>query len=300
MSFVILVGLLHLLAAYVAGGKIDPFYQRFTTPLQKSLILGTSRAAQGILPEVINNGFRDTDLELPIYNFAFTNLHSPYGSAYLKAIKVKLDPKTKNGLFILSVDPWSLSVRNEGDEEPIFREKKLVLGNINCYTCYPNFDYLFRFYDKTWGRIIWDHFTNKEMVLQKNGWLEVTIPMDEKSIQKRTREKIYQYQYSQFPTVHFSQKRIAYLSKIIDFLKLHGTVYLVRIPVIKEILNIENNLVPDFDEQMHRLATSREVVYFNLMEQTNSLIFTDGNHLYKDSAKEFSEMIVDEILRFPN
>lgn len=60
-----------------ADGYTDPFYIRFTTPKQNNLILGTSRAAQGLQPDV----FKDI-LETDVYNYAFTVTHSPYGPTY--------------------------------------------------------------------------------------------------------------------------------------------------------------------------------------------------------------------------
>ena len=37
----------------LTNGYTDPFYLRFTTPKNNNLIIGTSRAAQGIQPEII-------------------------------------------------------------------------------------------------------------------------------------------------------------------------------------------------------------------------------------------------------
>lgn len=77
-----------------ADGSTDPFYIRFTTPQQESLILGTSRAAQGLQPKVF-----DSISSLDIYNYAFTIGHSPYGKTYLNSIKKKIRENTKNGVL---------------------------------------------------------------------------------------------------------------------------------------------------------------------------------------------------------
>ena len=50
-----LVGALAL-GPVVLGGRVDAFYGRFTSPLAGSLVLGTSRAAQGIQPAVLAAG----------------------------------------------------------------------------------------------------------------------------------------------------------------------------------------------------------------------------------------------------
>ena len=39
----------------LADGATDAFYLKFATPKQSSLIVGSSRAAQGIIPNIIND-----------------------------------------------------------------------------------------------------------------------------------------------------------------------------------------------------------------------------------------------------
>src|SRR4051812_33254984 len=84
---------------YFSNGKSDYFYLRFTTPPQPSLILGTSRAAQGLQPSVFNES--NLAFAKPMFNFSFANNISPYGPIYLNAIKKKVSTASKNGLFIL-------------------------------------------------------------------------------------------------------------------------------------------------------------------------------------------------------
>ena len=61
-------------------GNTDPYYKRFTTPTNNSLILGVSKAAQGLQPQVFNNILNRKDL----FNYSFTISSSPYGKLYLK------------------------------------------------------------------------------------------------------------------------------------------------------------------------------------------------------------------------
>ena len=69
----------------LADGSTDAFYVKFTTPKQKALIIGSSRAAQGLQPAVINLVLENTH----IYNYAFSRVHTPYGPAYFNSIKKK-------------------------------------------------------------------------------------------------------------------------------------------------------------------------------------------------------------------
>ena len=140
---ILLVAIAHIVVAFFGDGKTDAYYLRLTTPKQKSLILGTSRAAQGIFPEEFQDLIDTFNFEGPLYNFAFTALNSPYGEHYFSAIQQKLDPAAKNGLFVLTVDPWSLSSLQSNTKNNLGgREADLFLGNLNCYTCNPNFEYL--------------------------------------------------------------------------------------------------------------------------------------------------------------
>ena len=62
------------LALSFADGSTDNYYIRFSTPRQENLILGTSKAAVGLNPDVFN-----TICNVNMFNFAFTVTQSPYG-----------------------------------------------------------------------------------------------------------------------------------------------------------------------------------------------------------------------------
>ena len=69
-----------------------------------------------------------------IFNFAFTIAHSPYGPAYLKGIKRKLSDDSKNGLFIVGLDAWSIADSSEDpNDESQFDENKRNFKEIADY-----------------------------------------------------------------------------------------------------------------------------------------------------------------------
>jgi hypothetical protein len=53
-------------------------------------------------------------------------VQSPYGQVYFKALKRKLDPETKDGIFILTVGPWNLSLNKNIKNEKDFRKNILL------------------------------------------------------------------------------------------------------------------------------------------------------------------------------
>ena len=142
---ILVIGILssYIFLGFFADGYTDPFYLRFTSPKQKSLIIGTSRAAQGIRPSIMDSVLDAKRFNIPIYNFAFTILHSPYGKTYYNAIDSKLVKDNFNGLFIVAVDPWSISLRTNlnYDIESKKELSKLIYFNMN-----PNYDYLMNAY----------------------------------------------------------------------------------------------------------------------------------------------------------
>jgi hypothetical protein len=271
------------------SGHFDPFYTRFTTGRAPSLIIGTSRAAQGLQPAVFS------DLAPGMQNFAFTLSHSPYGAAYLELIKKKVDPEAKEGLFILSVDPWSLSSFSaEEDEEKNFRENKLFTANIKLVNTNPNLEYMLRFAEEP----LYTVFTQKRehMKLHKDGWLQVNTSIDSASVRSRTRGLVRNYQsYAQNAFVH--PLRVKALEETIQFLQAQGRVVLVRIPASKEIAAIETAYAPLFNEQIQELANRHGVQFFDYLGESGQYVTTDGLHLYKDAGRLFSEELKRDISR---
>ncbi|HLV40385.1 hypothetical protein [Xanthomarina sp.] len=89
----------------MADGTTDAFYKKLSSQKQTSLIVGSSRAAQGIHPNIIDSVYGSNS----IYNYGFTISASPYGKAYYTSILSKLKRKEEKGVFIIAVTPWSLS-----------------------------------------------------------------------------------------------------------------------------------------------------------------------------------------------
>ncbi|RLD39900.1 MAG: hypothetical protein DRI86_16220 [Bacteroidetes bacterium] len=273
--------------SFLANGYTDPFYMRFTTPKQTSLILGTSRAAQGIQPAV----FEDI-LGKKISNFAFTVANSPYGYIYLESIKRKINKK-HGGFFIIAVSPWSISSRcKDPNDTTSFRENGLCLSNTTNISINPNIEYL---YKNLQGSYIDLFLPQKHMFLHKDGWLEIKdIPMDSLTVSNRIKAKVKIYRDEVLPEMKLSSYRLNYLIKTISYLKQYGKVYIVRLPMHKDFMSIENKLMPNFDNTIKE-AIEISNNYLDLTKDNDKYIYTDGNHLYKSSGKEVSKQIAEFI-----
>jgi hypothetical protein len=267
-----------------ADGWTDPFYIRFTTPKQQNMILGTSRAAQGLqtkkFEQILNQGF---------YNYAFTVAHSPFGKVYYESIKRKHSRK-KGGLFIVAVDPWSISSWCESPNDlEQFRENNLFLDKIKIVDFNPNIFYLL---DNLSGNYLDILFKKKSsMFLHKDGWLEVSnIKMDSVSVANRVSNKIETYRYTYLPKTNYSSIRLDYLVKTIIYLKEYGNVYLVRLPIHEGMMEVEEELMPDFDLKIKE-AIDLSSGYLDMTPQNELFEYTDGNHLYKESGKKVSTYV---------
>lgn len=299
--FSILPLCLIVLSFFLADGTIDSFYLRFTTPKQSNLILGTSRAAQGLQPQIIDSVLKQNGFEYKLFNYSFTLAHSPYGPVYFQAIKKKLDEQAKNGIYIIAVDPWSISSNTKDPNDSMaFEENKLCLAKTKHVNGnHLNIDYLINSYSQPIFSIYIHKIKNllrePTTVLHKNGWLEVSVSMDSAQAQARLKNRIKEYTASFVPYYHFSSLRFFYLEKIIDLLNQHGNVYMVRLPVDSNLRKMDDHLIPNFDSLMTVLASEKKVQYINYIDDSNKYAYTDGNHLYKTCGRVVSRKLAEAI-----
>ena len=301
MLFSLLVFLSILFVFSLADGYSDSFYLRFTSPRQQSLILGVSRAAQDLEPSVFNQIFAKGNKTNKFYNYSFSLGHSPYGYVYFTSIKKKIDPDVKDGVYILDVEPWTISSRTTNpNDSSKFEELNFALAKTNFVNIKPNIQYLFSCFDDPYIFILWYKFKHFATYLHNDGWLEVTVPMDSIAIKTRMDRKIKDYTTNYIPNFKFSQTRFHYFLETINFLKTHGKVYLVRLPVHPRILSLENELMPQFDSLIDNVSLKLNVVYFNFKDSSTNYQYTDGTHMYKASVGKLSEEIAREILESQN
>lgn len=271
-----------------ADGYSDPFYIKFTTPKQSSIILGTSRAAQGLQPRVF-----DSVLKKKFSNYAFTVLHSPFGETYLNSIKRKLDRSTKQAIFIVAIDPWSVSSFTKSPEDSVsFRELNLALGNTKLVNIKPNPFYLINNWDKKYYDLITEKQSN--FFLHDNGWLEINIILDSIKEAENVDNKVRKYRKNMLLNAQFSKTRFRFLKETINFLKMYGDVYLVRLPIHEKMMQIDNALMPDFNFKMKE-AILISNGYLDLTPLNADFNYTDGNHLHKLSGKIVSEIVANWI-----
>jgi hypothetical protein len=225
-----------------------------------------------------------------IYNFAFTVAHSPYGPAYLKAIKRKLSETdtTKRAIFIVTVDAWSISDANiDPNDETQFDENKSFLNKLTTVSSKPNIPYLLGFYKNKFAKIF-----DRDTVayLHDDGWLEINTRMEPAVIDVRIQNKATSLQERK-SRYQLSKTRLSYLYETIEYLKQRGEVFVIRLPVHPDLTELDVAVVPEFTELMYKLSREIYVPYLDLSHENAEYTYTDGIHLYKDSAWEVSERV---------
>jgi hypothetical protein len=288
LSLIVLFISLYFIFSFF-DGTYDTRYLRFTTKKKESLILGGSRSASAINPEILFE--KDLCNSEPL-NFSFTARLSPYGPSYYNCIERKLKKGTTDGLFIVSVNPRLISSKSNDPNNPeLFREKNSVIGEITFVNQNPNFDYLLNFSEIS----LIEFFTKEkpEMLLHKNGWIEFS----EASDSVRTVRSQKTFKKLKRKTDKISSLRIEYLKKTINFLKQHGKVYLVRIPAEKEFLVYEDSMMPDFNNLMERISSELNVPFIDFTPAYGDYTYRDGSHMSASSAIKFTAVMADTISR---
>lgn len=302
ITFSILPLLVICFAIFLTGEKTDDFYKRFTSGAQSSLILGSSRGSS-IDPAILDSIIKVKKPTIKFYNYAFTWGHSPYGPKYLESIRKKLNPKTKDGIFIVIVEPTALMVNRKTPDQPeyYFENDKSVatthFTNIN-----PNLEYLLRSYDYSITRalnlkILPPKNSMADVQVLDNGKVEVKMIKDFTPEKRKelNKQKMIEFQ-KRIDDLKWSENRLVYLNKTIQFLQQHGKVVLIRMPINKVAYQIEDSAVPFFDSKMQEIARQNKVNYTNYNLLPHTYECTDEVHLNKESIKRFTTELGHKLL----
>lgn len=269
-----------LVIAFMAipAGRIGDIYPRVITPRQHSLVIGTSRAAQSVNPLILNECLEE--LYTPdLYNFAFHLDISSYNPYYVEAIRKKLLPYDgQKHYFILAVDPWSF-------DDGVVSPPELSLRSVSSR---PNLEFIVKNFTRIW----FTPFPTYSYV-NRYGRTEVYYePGNEEEWRQRVKARlaVYEGRAAQFV---YSTSREHVCRQLITELSKRGDVYLVRIPVSKPMLDLENKVCKDFSKRMQQLAHEKGVWFFDFSHEDYRT--TDGNHLTLKEGDRFSRALADSI-----
>ena len=302
IAFAIIPLIVICYAIYLTGEKTDDFYKRFTSGVQSSLILGSSRGSS-IDPAILDRIIKEKKSDIKFYNYAFTWGHSPYGPKYLESIKKKVDPKTKNGIFIIIVEPTALMVNKTSPDDPkYYFENDKSVATTHFTNLNPNLEYLIKSYDYSITRalnlkIIPPKNPMAEVEVLDNGKVEVSMIKEFDPQQRRAENNRKMIEFKKrIGDLKWSEKRLTYLDMTVKFLLQHGQVLLIRMPINKIPYEIENSAVPYFDLKIQIIAHQNKIDYTNYNLQAHSFQCTDEVHLNKESISKFTNELGYKLL----
>ena len=274
------------------GGNIDYFYIKFTSPKAKSMIIGDSRSFQGVQPTVINSYFKNSDLDLPMFNYSFTIAQALIGPLYNESILKKIDKASNNGVFIISVTPEMFTEhKGYNNTAGIYREEGQPPHNMNFVDVNPNFEYLIK-------NASFFHFRSlfrKNSVVHKDGWLEeLNLPTNEITFKSWENSQIDLF-LKDAKVSALSQVRFKSLEELIKRLKSYGQVFIIRMPISTRFQELENKYFPEFELKIDSITTKVGVPYFNFNNYNINLETYDGHHLNKYGGKKFTRILCDSI-----
>ena len=260
--------------------KFDRIYFMLTHK-SESVITGLSRAKM-ISPYVLQE---ELLLKSMPQNLAYSSSVTPYGAYYFSFLKKKLIKSKTGSIHIVCVSPFSIMDRVGAWENG--REANQVIYNSKFVNSSPNIEYLW----KPSATILLEYrksLLSRDIKLtpHKNGWVEIVLgPKFEKNKTDMNREFIY------------NSERNDYLKQTIDFLKTTGKIYMVRMPISKEMVQMEDALFPDFNEMMQVIANDQDVQYFDYSNTSHLYEFQDvpGHHLDAMNAQKFTKTLAIDI-----
>ena len=283
--------LLHAAMIPLVDGTTLIYFHKCSSEKQESLIIGTSRASQAIMPSVIKDS-----LGIDMFNFAFNGTTSPYGQVYTRAIEEKLEMNSTAGTFIVCVDPWSLRIMKDsitGEEE--LPEEKNILNKLHWFNGYPNVEFILKDYNQGWGNIAFTQWRKNSSVYgHEDGWIEVTREINADDIAKRTIGKANGFRNS-LRDSEIAQYRINEMKLLIEKLSNKGDVFLVRLPVSEAIFEIEEEFYPAFDSLITSISAKYNAPYFSMQPLQEQVVFNDGHHINRSYAPKCTAMITSWI-----
>ena len=189
----------------------------------------------------------------------------------------------------MTVDPWSISSRSETpNEASSFRELNKCLATTPFVNLNPNYPYLISNLGGSYYKLL--NQPKSTVFLHSDGWLDVSIAKNDTAYFAKVNSKIENFKSKYASIYNFSSLRYAYLKETIAYLNQFGSVYLVRLPVHKNMLAIENDLMPEFTTLMNQ-TNSITAGYYDMTILKEDFLFNDGNHLHKSSGELVSAKI---------
>ena len=290
----------------------------------QSMIFGTSRSAQGVNPDILNENSSDTG---HWFNFSFNLSQSPWNDAYVDAIIEKITcsiDTSKSSHFLIFVDPWTLDEFCGAGERSWFNESwaapcgsevfKYGWHNTNPLDVlsFGSCNDLLSVMASTVPRQFIGWITQQSSFyensgIQDNGWLPNKGELTLRETAQAIKDKVSHYE-----TFKIIGKRWPYstnadaLVRLIDFIHStlpESTITLIRPPVTDLMLELEDNWFPETNSWLRELANKKKVQFVDANEEwtdKSTMDFKDAHHLTIPGANRFSDFLAMTCLLSPD
>lgn len=283
--------LMHGAMLLIVDGRNNIALYKVSGEKKQNLIIGSSRIAQALNPDVF---YEQTQRDF--LNLAISLSSTSYSEMYNEVIFEKLDENTSDGIFILALDPWIISRKyDECTNKELYPENDDNMANLWSYNTPLNVQFLIKDYQYAWGNILVTNLRNNATVIgHKNGWIEVTRPLDQETVDRKKKSKITGLKENA-KEMRLSFSRLQALHELVSFLKTKGKVFFVRLPIDQELYEIENNFMPNFTDIAQRIEVKYDAPFLDLQYLSKDVLFNDGHHINKKFSPFISSKIIEWI-----
>ena len=296
---------------------------RFKPVQCNSMILGTSRSAQGVNPAILTTEFIEGG---EWFNFSFNLSSSPWIKAYTRAILSKIEcsiTEDSPGHFLLFVDPWSMDELagqgiNSFMKQPWFNPCSLGHGKWKFiqHTSNPlsvigggSGTDLLAAAGALPSRILswFEEDYAKKNGIDANGWLPYSRMKTAARVNKDITSQVKWYRKNkhrgnQWPGSENEEALIS-LIHTIQASDESAQIILVRPPVTDAMLALEMERFPELNDWMRAVSLTYNIPYLDTNErwgQRNNSQFNDAHHLNEEGANEFSHFLAAELNQILN
>lgn len=285
-------------AAYrLSSNFVDVNYSKFTYA-SNSLIIGSSRAHDGVAPQIIDS-ILGNQLSSPTLNFAFERSQSSFGQTYLDAILKKIDTSKKDGLFIISVNPGSFLISNRfGPNVPKDIDQNTMIGKMTEFNKHPNLEFVRKCYNGALYRSFLPE-VEKLRKVHKNGWIEFRETIGNYTVSETKISEMESHTNQGYLLLQkhqtISDYRISAFKKTVSTLTKYGNVFVIRMPVNNYFLEKEEAFWPEFNQLMSTISYHNNSPYINYTKTNYKFKMYDGSHMFGNSAKYFTTLLSKDI-----
>jgi hypothetical protein len=268
-----------------------------------SAIIGTSRAQQGLSPEILT-----PEIGSNFFNLAFNLGQSSWTKSYVTFCRhVLLKNQEKLNYTFVEINPWALdSATIHAHQSPcmiaeLVEADRASFCECRHHTAVPKEYFLS---SKSGDDLVSQSFNCLETMsasyfkrMTSTGWLFHSQHNDFKRNSYRSTGDVLQYKKKAKPLSWPWPESENNLRDLLDTLDAYSEqIIFVRMPLLPEFKSVEDSIFPDFNRFISELSEIRDYDYFDFSDSIASReYFHDASHLNFSGAKHFSRVLVSKM-----